>query len=113
MLAWCYLVLAGLFELGWPLGMKMGTLSQSQGNQHTFFLWMGFSFVAMLLSVFFLYLGQRSIPMGTAYLTWTGIGGGGTALVGIFLFHESADLVRIVSLSAVIIGLMGLSLSHG
>ena len=111
-MAWLYLVLAGLFELGWPLGMELASTAQTQGNSQGFYLWMGFSLIAMVLSVLFLYLGQRTVPMGTAYLMWTGIGGVGTALVGIFLFHESADLVRIVSLMAVIAGLMGLSLSH-
>lgn len=77
-MAWFYLLLAGLFEMGWPLGFKLA------GESPRFhLLYLSLAVVSMALSGWLLYLAQRDIPMGTAYLVWTGIGGIGTVLIGI------------------------------
>ena len=112
MLSWIFLIIAGICELGWPLGFKLSAIAHSNQNVAGTSLWIGFSLTAMLLSIFLLYQVTRHIPMGTAYVVWTGIGAVGTALIGIFLFNESADLIRLASLSMIIIGIMGLGFSH-
>lgn len=66
--AWLYLILGGVFEIGWPLGFKLAQMLPHR------LLWIGVAVVSMGLSGFFLYEAQRSIPIGTAYLVWTGIG---------------------------------------
>jgi quaternary ammonium compound-resistance protein SugE len=105
-MAWIYLVIAGLFEIGWPLGLK---LSQTTTQRIP---WVIFAIVAMSLSGLFLWLAQKSIPVGTAYAVWTGIGAVGTFIVGIWLFNDSASLVRILSMTLIVIGLVGLKLAH-
>jgi quaternary ammonium compound-resistance protein SugE len=105
-MAWIYLVIAGLFEIGWPLGLK---LSQTTTQRIP---WVIFAIVAMSLSGLFLWLAQKSIPVGTAYAVWTGIGAVGTFIVGILLFNDSASLVRILSMTLIVIGLVGLKLAH-
>ena len=82
-MAWIYLFLAGLFEMGWPLGFKLAALCP---RHH--FLYLTLSVISMGVSGLLLYWAQKSIPMGTAYLVWTGIGGIGTVLLGILLFHD-------------------------
>jgi len=76
-MSWLYLVLAGLLEIGWPVGLK---LAQAPATR-----WQGIALavVFMALSGFLLWLAQRHIPMGTAYAVWTGIGAAGTFLVGV------------------------------
>ena len=66
----------------------------------------------MGLSGYFLYLAQKSIPIGTAYVIWTGIGAIGTVLLGILLFHDSANIFRLLFLSLILIGIVGLKLVH-
>ena len=106
-MAWWYLALAGLFELGWPLGFKLAALS---ARYHLLFLLL--SVLSMGLSGLFLYWAQREIPMGTAYLVWTGIGGIGTVLIGIFCFHDAVTFWRMFFMSLVFIGIVGLKLVH-
>lgn len=79
---WILLVCAGLLEIGWPLGFKLAGL-----HQKYFYHFIALSVVSMGLSGFLLYLAQKSIPIGTAYVIWTGIGAVGTVLLGIFFFH--------------------------
>ena len=101
-MSWLYLVLAGISELGWPLGFKMSAMAQAQNNTMHTVLWLGLALLSMVTSMAFLYLAQRHIHMGTAYIVWTGIGGMGTALVGIFFFQEPATLIRLLSLIAIL-----------
>ncbi|MFA5891976.1 MAG: multidrug efflux SMR transporter [Actinomycetota bacterium] len=105
-MGWIYLLVAGLSEMGWPLGLKL-----SQTTSHKL-PWMAVAIAAMGLSGVFLWLAQKSIPMGTAYAVWTGIGAVGTFIVGIVLFKDPATVARIVSVTFIVIGLVGLKLSH-
>lgn len=105
-MAWVYLIIAGLSEIGWPLGLK---LSQTANHK---VLWGAFAAVSMTLSGLFLWLAQKSIPMGTAYAVWTGIGAVGAFAVGIVLFKDPATLLRIVSVTFIVLGIVGLKLSH-
>lgn len=105
-MAWIYLVLAGFFEIGWPLGLK---LSQVTPNR---VVWILAAIAAMGLSGIFLWLAQRYIAMGTAYAVWTGIGTAGTFMVGILFFKDPASALRIISVALIILGIIGLRLSH-
>ena len=106
-MAWIYLFLAGLFEMGWPLGVKLAALCP---RHH--FLYLTLSVISMGVSGLLLYWAQKSIPMGTAYLVWTGIGGIGTVLLGILLFHDAVTFWRMFFLLLVLIGIVGLKLVH-
>lgn len=104
--AWLILVLAGLFEIGWPLGFKLSQTSSRVA-------WILFAILSMALSGVFLWIAQKSIPIGTAYAVWTGIGAAGTFLIGIFFFKDPAGMIRILSFMLIVIGLIGLKLSNG
>ena len=104
-MSWIYLTIAAIFEIGWPLGFK---LSQITNNK---LLWISFAVVSMSMSGLFLWMAQKNIPMGTAYAVWTGIGAAGTFIVGILYFHDSASLMRILSVFLIIAGVIGLKLS--
>ena len=104
-MAWILLIIAGLFEIGWPLGFKLASMHSK------YFIWfIGLSILSMGLSGYFLYLAQKSIPIGTAYVIWTGIGAIGTVLLGILFFHDSANIFRLLFLSLILIGIVGLKL---
>ena len=106
-MAWILLIIAGLFEIGWPLGFKLASMHSK------YFIWfIGLSILSMGLSGYFLYLAQKSIPIGTAYVIWTGIGAIGTVLLGILFFHDSANIFRLLFLSLILIGIVGLKLFH-
>lgn len=105
-MSWIYLVIAGFMEIGWPLGFKL-----AQESNHRV-LWIAFSVLSMAASGLFLYLAQRSIPIGTAYAVWTGIGAVGTFTLGILFFRDPATAIRIASAGLVVVGLIGLKLSH-
>ena len=106
-MAWILLIKAGLFEIGWPLGFKLASMHSK------YFIWfIGLSILSMGLSGYFLYLAQKSIPIGTAYVIWTGIGAIGTVLLGILFFHDSANIFRLLFLSLILIGIVGLKLVH-
>ena len=102
-MAWTYLILAGLLEIGWPLGLKLGWAENGVRLP-----WIGFSILCMALSGTFLFLAQRTIPMGTAYAVWTGIGAVGTFMVGIIAFGDAANALRIASAGLIIAGVVGL-----
>lgn len=106
-MAWLYLIFAGLFEIGWPLGFKLA-------NVHPRFhlLFLTVSVVSMGLSGWLLYIAQKSIPMGTAYMIWTGIGGMGTVILGIVFFHDAVTFWRMFFISLVFIGIVGLKMVH-
>lgn len=106
-MAWILLIISGLFEIGWPLGFKLASMHSK------YFIWfIGLSILSMGLSGYFLYLAQKSIPIGTAYVIWTGIGAIGTVLLGILFFHDSANIFRLLFLSLILIGIVGLKLVH-
>lgn len=106
-MAWILLIIAGLFEIGWPLGFKLASMHSK------YFIWfIGLSILSMGLSGYFLYLAQKSIPIGTAYVIWTGIGAIGTVLLGILFFHDSKNIFRLLFLSLILIGIVGLKLVH-
>ncbi len=104
-LPWFYLLLAGILEIGWPLGFK---LSQTTSYRTLF---IGIAILCMGLSGLFLWLAQRDIPIGTAYAVWTGIGAAGTFLIGIMAFHDSVSMMRVLSFLLIVAGVMGLKIS--
>ena len=106
-MAWTYLILASIFEIGWPVGLK---ISQQPGNSVA---GVSIAVVCMIASGFFLWVAQRSIPIGTAYAVWTGIGAVGTFSVGIVFFGDAVNMLRIVSAAFIIAGSVGLKLAHG
>lgn len=103
-MAWIYLILGGLFEIGWPLGFK---LAETTGNKALF---IGVSVVSMALSGLFLFMAQREIPIGTAYAVWTGIGAVGTLLIGILFFNDPAHFARLFSALLIVAGIVGLKM---
>ena len=106
-MAWILLIIAGLFEICWTRGCKLASMHSK------YFIWfIGLSILSMGLSGYFLYLAQKSIPIGTAYVIWTGIGAIGTVLLGILFFHDSANIFRLLFLSLILIGIVGLKLVH-
>ncbi|MER3430355.1 MAG: quaternary ammonium compound-resistance protein SugE [Blastocatellia bacterium] len=101
---WVYLAIAGLFEIGWGIGLKF-----TQGwTRPVPSLITG---LLMILSFFFLSLAVKSLPIGTAYAVWTGIGTVGAAIAGIVLFNEPKDIIRIVCIVLVVLGIVGLKFS--
>jgi quaternary ammonium compound-resistance protein SugE len=103
---WFFLFVAGLFEIGWPLGLKLSQTMQSKLPGIIL------AVVSMALSGVFLWLAQKSIPMGTAYAVWTGVGATGTLLVGILFYGDSTSIWRMLSALMIIIGIVGLKLAH-
>ena len=101
---WVILVVAGLLEMVWALLLK-----QSEGLTRPTPT-IGF-FVALLLSMFLLAQSLKSLPVGTAYAVWTGIGAAGTAIVGMLSLGESRDVLKLVSLVLILAGIIGLRLS--
>jgi quaternary ammonium compound-resistance protein SugE len=104
MSAWLALLGAGLLEVGWALGLKY-----SDGL--TRFWPTAATVIAILLSFALMAWALRSLPFGTAYAVWTGIGAVGSILVGMMLFSESADPVRIICLTLIVAGMVGLKLN--
>jgi quaternary ammonium compound-resistance protein SugE len=101
---WVVLFLAGLFEIGWAVGLKY-----TDGFQR---LWPSLGTVtAMVVSLGLLGLALRTLPLGTAYAIWTGVGTAGTAVLGIILFGESADPLRLAAICLIVAGIIGLKLS--
>ncbi len=101
---WILLVIAGLFEVGFAA--SLGKAKETTGN--TSAIWMGSFFVCLSISMFLLYKATQTLPIGTAYAVWTGIGAVGTVLVGIFIFKEPATFWRIFFLSTLIASIIGL-----
>lgn len=101
-MSWIYLILAGFFEIGWPLGLK---LSQTMPSKFTGII---IAIISMSLSGTFLWFAQKTIPIGTAYAVWTGIGAVGTLIVGILYFNDSASIGRMLAALLIVIGIIGL-----
>lgn len=102
---WVYLVLAGVLEWGWPVGLKLGVTPEGYS-----ILWISFAIVAMFFSGALLLIAQRTIPMGTAYAVWTGIGAVGTFLLGILIFGETATAMRFFYIGLLVVGIVGLKM---
>lgn len=101
---WVILFVAGLFEVAWAIGLKY-----TEGFTR---LWPTIgTVVAMLLSVWLLGVAMRSLPVGTAYAVWVGVGAVGTAILGIVLFGEAAHPLRLASLALIVAGIVGLKLA--
>ncbi|MFZ0312771.1 MAG: multidrug efflux SMR transporter [Candidatus Korobacteraceae bacterium] len=106
-MAWIYLVIAGLLEIGWPLGLKVAQ------NPDTRVRGIITAVLFMAGSGSLLWLAQREIPMGTAYAAWTGIGAVGTLIVGMIFYAEPSGILRLASASLIVMGIVGLKLAHG
>jgi quaternary ammonium compound-resistance protein SugE len=103
-MAWLLLVLAGLLEIGWAIGFKY-----TKGFTE---LWPTVGTVtAMVASIGLLGVAMRSLPVGTAYAVWTGIGALGTVLLGIFLFGESTAISRLICVALILAGILGLKIA--
>jgi quaternary ammonium compound-resistance protein SugE len=102
-MAWIVLFVAGLFEVGWAVGLKY-----TEGFSR---LWPSVGTVtSMIVSLGLLGLALRTLPLGAAYAIWTGVGTVGTALLGIMLFHEAADPIRLVCIGLILAAIVGLKL---
>jgi len=100
-MAWFSLFIAGLFEVGWAIGLKY-----TDGFSK---LWPSlWTAAAMIVSLIFLEYALRTLPVGTAYAVWVGIGAVGTAIMGMWLFNEPRDIARIVCLMLIVAGVIGL-----
>jgi quaternary ammonium compound-resistance protein SugE len=101
---WIYLAVAGLFEIGWAIGLKF-TDGWTRPIPSLI------TAILMILSFFFLSLAVRTLQIGTAYAVWTGIGTVGAAVAGILLFDEPKDAVRMICIVLIILGIVGLKFS--
>jgi quaternary ammonium compound-resistance protein SugE len=100
-MAWLYLLFAGLFEIGWAIGLKY-----TEG--FTRLVPSVLTLAAMILSIVLLGMALKALPVGTAYAVWTGIGAVGTAALGIYLFGEPATAARLASIGLIVAGIVGL-----
>lgn len=105
-MSWIYLLLAGLIEIGWPVGLKMAQVPATRLS-------------GIVTSVLFLagsgtllWLAQRQIPIGTAYAVWSGIGAAGTCLLGILLYGDPSSAPRLAGVALIIAGVVTLKLAH-
>jgi quaternary ammonium compound-resistance protein SugE len=105
-MAWFYLILAGLFEIGWPVGLKMAQVPGTRWSG------IGLAVVFMTLSGILLWLAQRQIPLGTAYAVWTGIGAAGTFLVGVLYYNDPTSLARYLGVALIVAGVIVLKLAN-
>ncbi|EGY52388.1 DMT family transporter [Neisseria shayeganii] len=104
-MSWVYLITAGLLEIGWPLGLK---LAQQEGYR-----WHGMVLAVLFMAAsgFCLFLAQKTIPMGTAYAVWTGIGAAGAFLVGVVFFGDAASFGRWLGAALIIAGVVVMKLA--
>jgi quaternary ammonium compound-resistance protein SugE len=102
-MAWIMLALAGLLEIGWAIGLKYTDGFTRLGPTVA-------TVAAMVASLALLGLAVRTLPVGTAYAVWTGIGTVGTVLLGILLFGESADTLRLLFMAMIVAGIVGLKM---
>jgi quaternary ammonium compound-resistance protein SugE len=102
-MAWIWLTLAGFLEIVWAVGLKYTA-------GFTRLVPSVITGAAMVASVYFLALAVRTIPIGTGYAVWTGIGAVGVAILGMMFFGESRDLLRIASILLIVVGIVGLKL---
>jgi quaternary ammonium compound-resistance protein SugE len=100
---WLYLFFAGLFEIGWAIGLKYT-------NGFTRLVPTLLTLASMIISLGLLGLALKTLPVGTAYAVWTGIGTVGTAILGIYLLGEPATVIRLVCIGLIVSGIVGLKL---
>ena len=105
-MAWVYLLIAGIFEVVWAVGMKY-TENFTRMTPSVI------TIVGMVLSVYFLNKAMNILPVGTAYAIWTGIGAIGTVVAGIILFNEPRDWIRMFFLAMILVGIIWLKTSSG
>jgi len=104
-MSWLVLILAGLFEIGWAIGLKY-----TEGFTR---VWPSvFTIAAMVLSVLLLGIAMKTLPVGTSYAVWVGVGAVGTAILGMALFGEPATVGRLASLGCIVVGIVGLKLAN-
>lgn len=96
-MAWTLLMLAALFEVGWAIGLKYT-------HGFTKFWPSVWTLLAMALSMSLLAWAARTLPIGTAYAVWTGIGAAGTAVLGVYLFGEAASVIRVAGVGLIVVG---------
>ena len=101
---WIYLLLAGVFEIGWTIGLK-------QMDNHKNLVWTVIFYISMITSFYFLQQALKTIQIGTAYAIYTSIGAIGTVVIGMLFFKEPATLVRIAFILLIIAGVTGLKLT--
>jgi quaternary ammonium compound-resistance protein SugE len=103
-MAWTLLIIAGMLEIGWAIGMKY-----TEGFTR---LWPSvWTIAAMILSVYLLAVAVKTLPIGTSYAVWTGIGAAGTAILGIILLSEPATITRLACIGLIVAGIAGLKLA--
>lgn len=105
-MSWLYLIVAGIFEIGWPLGLK---ISQGSDSRITGIV---IAVISMTLSGVFLWLAQRDIPLGTAYAVWTGIGAAGTFFIGIWFFGDATSVMRYLGAILIVAGVIVLKMTN-
>lgn len=104
-MAWLYLALAGILEIGWPVGLKLAQNPDSRWSG------VGIAVVFMAASGFMLWLAQRHIPIGTAYAVWTGIGAAGTFAVGVLFFGDATSIGRFLGVAMIVGGVVALKVA--
>ncbi|MEN9918453.1 MAG: hypothetical protein RL662_889 [Bacteroidota bacterium] len=102
-MAWWYLIMAGISEIGWAYGLKLA-------NGFTNLRWSVFTLFFMVFSFYMFAKSMRTIPIGTAYAIFTGIGAAGTAIIGVVFLDEGTSILKTVSLTILILGIVGLKL---
>jgi quaternary ammonium compound-resistance protein SugE len=105
-MAWLYLILAGLLEIGWAVLLKKTDGFTRLGPSAA-------TFILYVASLWLLSLALRSLPTSTGYAVWVGIGAVGTALVGLLILGEPANALRLISIALIILGVIGLRLAEG
>ena len=103
-MAWVYLFVAGIFETAWAIGLKYSAGFTRLGPSI-------FTILTMAISLYLLALALRTLPVGTGYAVWTGIGTVGAAILGILLFNESREITRILCILLIVAGIIGLKLT--
>ena len=104
-MSWIVLIVAGLFEVGWAVGLKY-----TEGFTKPVATVL--TIASMVVSLGLLGLALRTLPLGTAYAIWTGVGTIGTAILGIYLFGEAATVARLACIGLIVAGIVGLKLAH-
>ena len=103
---WIYLLIAGIFEWGWPVGLKLGMTEEG-----VHWGWILMAIVCMGASGALLLVAQQTIPMGTAYAVWTGIGAVGAFALGLMIFGEGATFARFFFVGLIVVGIVGLKMA--
>lgn len=105
-MAWIYLLIAGILEIGWAIGLKYTEGFTKLGPSVA-------TIACMVVSLGFLALALKTIPVGTGYAVWTGIGAAGTVLVGMFFLGEAKEFARLVCVTLIVTGVVGLKVFSG